>query len=134
MNTTEHLELILAYCRRCLAIAEKRSAVYKAPPTLNRRDYEMGRFKRGGGCISIDREQFHGMLCDDAEFIATCAGASEAGWRATIAAVDDILPYLLENDAADSATTGGHKWMLNRRAQPILAAYPLELIQSESAK
>jgi len=87
----EQLDKIRAKCVELLAIAEKRSKSYEAQPALNRRDYERGPRPRAGGCLEIDGVQFHGMRCDDAAFIVSCAGIFERSLLSTIAAIDAIL-------------------------------------------
>ena len=100
MTTTEKLQKIKAECERLLALAEKRTP---------------GKWFPTGRTACYN--------ANDAEFIAACAGLAEAGWKATIAAIDDILPYLQDDYAADGFFRSGHKWLLNKRAQPILAAW-----------
>jgi hypothetical protein len=39
---------------------------------------------------------------DNAVFIAACAGAAEAGWRATIAAIEGLQPMLIAGHRCDS--------------------------------
>lgn len=55
----------------------------------------------------------------NATFIAACAGAAEAGWRATIAAIEQYNRFccLFDFDT------------IQPLADAILAAYPLELLQ-----
>lgn len=38
------------------------------------------------------------------------------------------LPYLQEDDAANGSSEPGHKWLLNKCAEPIIAAWPEELL------
>jgi len=58
------------------------------------------------------------------EFYGKRNARAVAGWKATIAAIDDILPYLQEDDAAaDGAATPGHRWLLVRRSAPIISAW-----------
>lgn len=75
MTTTEKLQRIRARCVKLLALAEKRTPgkwFYYLEPRL----------PITGECD---------VRPDDAAYIAACAGAAEAGWRATIAAIDSIL-------------------------------------------
>ena len=84
MNTTEHLEKIKLKCLANLALAEKRTA---------------GRWKHNDGhrmLISVDSLHEDSVLYGDdfeigdvdAAYIAACAGAAEADWRSTIAAIE----------------------------------------------
>lgn len=92
MTTTEQLQRIRAKCVELLAIAEKRT---------------QGQWKRQsiyGTAILCENSKNNGnMVCDlpdsspecdqfspNADFIASCAGPAEAGWKATIAAIDSI--------------------------------------------
>ena len=72
MTTEEHLNKIIAKCRELLAGAEKRTQYFikglkhdKARDLMNEEDIEFG---------------------------LSCAGPAEAGWRATIAAIEGLLP------------------------------------------
>lgn len=82
MNTQEKLQAIRARCVELLAIAEKRTP---------------GEWEAEGNTVwRHDTERESSSICDtvshahwsDAAFIASCAGPAEAGWRATIAAID----------------------------------------------
>jgi len=103
MTTTEHLEKIKAKCTELLAIAEKRTA---------------GRWSEDNCatvCLTTGRRIIDDFENDDdATFIAACAGPAEAGWRATIAAIDAMDEF--EDCAAD------------RLAEIITAAWPEELL------
>ena len=91
-TTTEKLNAIAAKCRANLALAEKRTP---------------GEWKRAGELathiISDYSRNNGGMICDlpdtspdcdqyapNAAYIAACAGAAEAGWRTTLAAIDAL--------------------------------------------
>ena len=117
MNTTEHLERIKARCEQLLVIAERRTH----GEWINGGRYDLD-------YVHNRDDAFCTMSTHNAAFIASCAGPAEAGWRATIAAIDDILPYLQEDDATDGSSEPGHKWLLNKRAEPITAAWPEELL------
>lgn len=73
-------------CEELLVLAEKRTLKeWSLPPELQRRDYEPF---ANGGCVRIDKD-IYGIRCDDAAYIAACgSGVAEAGWKATIAAID----------------------------------------------
>ena len=90
MTTEEHLKKIKAKCESLLAIAEKRTP---------------GRWEASDNVCTADAvENGYFITCDsmktsmstdahNATFIASCAGPAEAGWRATIASVNDLLAY-----------------------------------------
>ena len=107
MTTTEQLQRIRAKCVELLAIAEKRT---------------QGQWKRQsiyGTAILCENSKNNGnMVCDlpdsspecdqfspNADFIASCAGPAEAGWKATIAAIDMLSITVFETD--DVCTDGG---------------------------
>jgi len=118
MTTIERFQAIKAECQRLLALAEKR--------THGRWTLSAGCIKAGAATVANPPRMTDVLPpggIGDAEFIAACAGPSEAGWKATIAAIDDILPYLQEDDAADGAVTPGHRWLLIRRSEPIISAW-----------
>jgi hypothetical protein len=75
MTTTEHLQRIRAKCVELLEIAESR--------TSDKWETCSEGVASGG---------YLHTACDpnDARFIASCAGHAEAGWRATIAAIDAL--------------------------------------------
>ena len=129
MTTQEHLEKIVAKCRQNLELAAKRTpGEWTAPDSLNRRDYEPhGR----GGCIITDR-QLHGILCDDAAYIAACAGSAEAGWRATIAACNGLmsLATVPQVEAPDDMHTAWEEAASEAKEhiEAIIAAWPEELL------
>ena len=92
MTTKKKLSAIRAKCVELLAIAEKRT---------------QGQWKRQsiyGTAILCENSKNNGnMVCDlpdsspecdqfspNADFIASCAGPAEAGWKATIAAIDSL--------------------------------------------
>jgi hypothetical protein len=114
MTDSEHLQLIKSECERLLAIADKRTpGEWYARP------------RSGPGAItaevcygSIDECITDGTYeIDDSDYIAACAGRAEAGWRATIAAID-AFEYV------------GN---IESYGQPILetflAAWPIELLK-----
>ena len=122
MNTQEHLELILDYCHQCLAIAEKRT-----PGKWRSRVNGVGsssvltEASDGGFHPDASAVTYGPLNAQHAEFIATCgSGAAEAGWRATIAAVDHLMEIHKLTPLEDYAPWAVHA---------ILTAYPLELIQ-----
>ena len=93
MTTTEHLQKIKAKCLALLAIAEKRT---------------QGKWGVMN-CLWIAKDE------QDAEFIAACAGPAEAGWKATVAAIDFLLRTSSESN-------------FQAQAISIIAAWPSELL------
>ena len=133
MNTTEHLELILTYCRRCLAIAEERTPGEWIHFTDQGQVGDVS--TRDGDAIAMTQErseiaQMGGnwrvemirVRNANAKFIATCAGVAEAGWQATIGIIEHLMKMHKSTPLEDYAP-----WSVNA----ILAAYPLELIQAK---
>ena len=58
----------------------------------------------------------------DAAYIAACAGSAEAGWKATIAAIDGLLAaesliYSVQNDYDESPV----KWWIEQRGKVMEA-------------
>ena len=85
MTTEEHLKKIKAKCESLLAIAERRT-----PGIWEQRAQELS------AVVKIDntaKEYVSVCYPQNAAFIASCAGPAEAGWRATIASVNDLLAY-----------------------------------------
>ena len=132
MTQTEHLLLIRARCVELLEIAEKRSLEYLAPRELNRRDYEIDGARIGGGCIELDGLQTHGLRCNDATFIASCAGAAEAGWRATVSMIDCALLIIgcLE-DCENHPLQSRELETAQHFAFELISAWPIELLNNK---
>ena len=89
MKHDEKLQRIKVECQRLLALAEKRT------PGKWVSEYSTNH-KNGGIRAAFDHVfLFRGSYIDseDADYIAACAGAAEAGWRATIAAIEAIQPF-----------------------------------------
>jgi hypothetical protein len=98
MTMTEKLKRIRAKCIDLLALAESRTQGVWSDD--------------GTGCLWVawDRERcmsdpngYEGEHISlgrfeqgDFEFIAACAGASESGWKSTIAAIDELVKYGFE--------------------------------------
>jgi len=108
MNTTELLERIKAKCKELLATAEERT-----PGKWSSTEH-----------LCFNATQPLGVRLDtgdnrrdfaNAAFTASCGGPAEAGWRATIAAIDGL-------DDVDEAR--GYQSI----AKAIIAAWPEELL------
>lgn len=98
MNTDEKLQAIRAKCEELLEIASKRT-----PGEWENRTHTKGIGTKDieivGDIVCEAPESWERSMeywPSNAIFIAACAGPAEAGWRATIAAID----WLLEIDAA----------------------------------
>ena len=128
MTQTEHLQLIRARCVELLEITEKRTAgrwtTGKGSKTIRELD-------KTGPYGFIARTHLAGEFCPrqdldkeaNATFIASCAGAAEAGWRATIAAVDAIF-----------AGYGGDcsaMFYADMLADSVTSAWPIELLNNK---
>ena len=112
MTTQEHLNRIKAKCQELLAIAEKRTA---GEWTVNRHPTEV---IDATSILSEDGQEiccglkWHDDWMGNGSFIASCAGAAEAGWRLTISMID-----LTEWNDEEGATSSA-----------IIAAWPQELL------
>jgi len=136
MNTEEHLNRIVAKCRELLAIAERRTPG-KWHVGTNGCDPESGGEPAFPG-VHNDSGLPHGgdFVCDtlgdsdtckaNAAFIANCAGPAEAGWRATIAAIEGFRTgsYCYSTTADALAAQAFCKEQLEQ----IIAAWPEELL------
>lgn len=137
MTTTEHLQRIRARCVELLALAEKRTPGKWCWDMRGEKwfDIQLGvAYDRSGAALTGDISQLDVAEVDydeqvaeslntpqDAAFIAACAGAAEASWRSTIAAIDGLML----TDLYDSnPRQGGAAKTLNA----ILAAWPEELL------
>ena len=122
MTQQEHLNRIKAKCQELLSIAEKRTpgkwaSSHNVVQTELFAEYIVS-------CNSLHTPESE----DDcnAAFIASCAGAAEAGWRATIAAIDVVLEIAwVQGDTRDESWTGSKAF---KTAEKIIAAWPQELL------
>jgi hypothetical protein len=120
MTQQEHLQRIRQRCVELLEIAEKRTA---------------GVWKHNHGrrmLISVDSLHedavLHGdefEICDyDASFIASCAGAAEAGWKATIATIDGLDQLRRHYGPINIMLMA----FMDEQEEAIIAAWPEELL------
>jgi hypothetical protein len=117
ITTTEHLQLIKAECERLLAIAEKRT---QGGWDAFQRDSEVGTNYCRITFSDRNSDSLHGYCGEvNATFIAACAGRAEAGWEATIAAIDFL---------SRPQSSFGHSRSELAMIEPILAAWPMELL------
>lgn len=134
MNTTEHLNSIVAKCRELLANAEKRTPGewkagvtqysrrrphFVAPITTNKCDPHVAN--------TYDGPSKAKSVSNNATFIASCAGNAEAGWKSTIAAVEIALTLSSQHEAV------GHLLNPPNPAAPfivaLLEAWPEHLLK-----
>lgn len=101
MNTQEKLEAIRAWCVNALEnVAAKRT------PGKWTVDYAQGIMAADGEPICyICLASASPTPVPDAAYIAACAGAAEAGWKATIAAIDHILSGWLDSASGKEVLT-----------------------------
>lgn len=116
MTQQEHLNRIRARCVELLEIAEKRTA---------------GRWTQDHIYVDTDDKAVFIKAdgnSNNAAFIASCAGAAEAGWRATIAAIDTLKPISESEMCADEAHGCDHPIEASEAINAIIASWPLELL------
>jgi len=138
MTQEEHLNRIVAKCRELLAGAEKR--------TPGKWSHWPTHWAGGGSSIKYGSENCPWINSDgksdiarvnptriytshepmaNAAFISSCAGPAEAGWRATIAAIDMLQKdYESLNDAGNKDGMRVIQW----RMAKIIAAWPESLL------
>jgi hypothetical protein len=124
MTTEEHLEKIVAKCRANLALAARRTPGKWIHDKSRESIGDVTTEDRDGIAQAQERISVAGkgrvaqnvMRDNNAAFIAACAGAAEAGWRATIAAVERLKPF-----------SGHDTWAASILAD-ILSAWPEELL------
>ena len=119
MTTEEHLQKILAKCRANLEIAAKRTpgkwAHYSDKVCSETEFHDADEVDNVDVCQGITWRKLSPKqkIDENLDFIAACAGSAEAGWRATIAAIDEI--------------NLSHDWTCVM-ACDIIAAWPEELM------
>jgi hypothetical protein len=96
MTTTEKLNAIAAKCRANLALAENRTPGEWEADVFNLKSEGryMGHLSCAGAWAFPSK--------DNAAYIAACAGAAEAGWRTTLAAIESVP--LVNRGASPSLT------------------------------
>jgi len=121
MSTEEHLNKIVAKCRELLAIAEKRT-----PGKWMTIERHVVKESDDDVVASADGDFMSAEMDErNAAFIANCAGPAEAGWRATIAAIDMLQKdYESLNDAGNKDGMRVIQW----RMAKIIAAWPQSLL------
>ena len=116
MTTAEYLDRIKARCHELLALAKKRTP---GKWTASNAESNASGYPPANASVEAHVDM-RGQVCgqawnNDAAYIAACAGAAEAGWRATIAAIDalPLIPARILRSTVRDA---------------ILAAWPEELL------
>ncbi len=122
MTTSEHLQRIKAKCESLLELAAKR--------TPGKWDCVQNVIETRKGDICIARvyaRDDDGCDMPTGTFIASCAGPAEAGWRATIAAIDGFQRLSKWNFPG---WEGDHGIIseIEGEIDAILAAWPEELL------
>lgn len=118
MTTSEHLQRIKAKCEQLLELAAKRTPGKWAKNTY--KPHVAGE----SATHSVDGPPSDYMYLQeesDASFIASCAGPAEAGWRATIAAIDSLL--FIQSTAQPLLEE-----YCTKKLDAILTAWPEELL------
>lgn len=136
MNTKERLKRIKEKCRELLAIAEKRTpGKWSHWPTHWAGGNNSTQYDGKNNCPWVSAEESpaievarinpkgvytQGFPMGNAAFIASCAGPAEAGWRATIAAIEQI-----QSMRPDTPTW---EFVGKPMQSAILSAWPEELL------
>ena len=121
MTTSEHLQRIKAKCEQLLELAAKRTPG-KWIRTSNLATHIICASSENAGnlvCDCPDSSPDGDHFDRDATFIASCAGPAEAGWRATIAAIE-WYQHL--------SVTVPFREMVKDEIDAILAAWPEEIL------
>lgn len=122
MDKQEHLNRIRAKCLANIALAEKRT-----PGKWKAESAEIDWSKVTGPdghslamCHPSIADRAKGKLKGDSAFIAACAGPAEAGWRSTLAAIEQIQTMRQDTTSWD--------FIGRPLTDSILAAWPEELL------
>ena len=141
MTSKEYLEKIKAKCQELLEIAEKRT-----PGEWKSCNGQKGTIirRKSANVIGEPQDVARAWNCwrkyGNAAFIASCAGPAEAGWRATIAAIDSLetIPhspncmmnhYYFGNEKRKQQAIIGCNCRRRDQEQAIIAAWPEELLK-----
>lgn len=125
MNTTEHLQRIKTKCQELLDIAEKRKEFpYKWEAHGNKVAFWWGDENHEGYWLKSPQLDNATAL-----YIASCARAAEAGWQATIAAIDTLTLasstlYVCNGQTQDAEQLN----IITKGLNKIIAAWPEELL------
>jgi len=115
MTTEEHLKRIRARCVELLALAQ--AANITNVETMAHH-------------VSINIGDWTPVKTPEiATFIASCSGPAEAGWKATIAAIDGLQSIgWYESDGEIHSDNSHNGRTAHAALEPILAAWPEELL------
>ena len=127
MTQQEHLNRIRARCVELLEIAKHRTPeVWN--PSFDTTGFPCVASVKDTRIATTDLScSRFGVRQDDTTFIAACAGAAEAGWKATIAAIDSLSGYasLTESDNPSVRLIGGDA---QDAINAIITFWPIELL------
>ena len=116
MSTQEHLQLIIAHCKKNLELAEKRTPGKweKSQSTVT----NLPLMTYGGH--SLANTVYSG---DNAAFIAACSQFAEAGWKVTIAAIKSKQEA---HDFFRISGLPGQRQRIENDMQQIIESFPIE--------
>lgn len=122
MTTSEHLNKIKAKCEQLLELAAKRTPGKWIRISSLATHITCAASENAGNlvCDCPDSSPNQDHFDRDAAFIASCAGPAEAGWRTTIAAIDEL-------EAIHEATPLG-EYAAWDALNEIIAAWPEALL------
>jgi hypothetical protein len=122
MNREEHLQRIVAKCRELLAIAEKPllARVQKCGCIVCKCDSEISCY----GCGAKDCGNHALGQIPEPVYKPHCAGPAEAGWGATIAAIEGLNEMRCHYGPINIMLTA----LLDEQESNIIAAWPEELL------
>lgn len=120
MTQTDHLQLIRARCVELLEIYSKpKPDAFHCCPKCHRPMNE-GNSPNSSECTETDDEE---GVCEAYAKLASCAGAAEAGWLATVAAVDAAL-------ASIDDLQGEMPYNI-KMCEKLISAWPIELLNNK---
>lgn len=127
MTTTDHLQRIRTKCMELLEIASKRTPGKWVHRQGEYCSHWISRADNLSNIAEIPTASSYtaSEISENAGFIASCADSAEAGWKATITAIDWILsshaiPDVYSQDCVDAD--------VEELSASILAAWPEELL------
>ena len=137
MNTQEHLQRIKSKCEQLLELAEKRTpgkwmGTNLADVFTDTEDAANGVAGHHIADCDPSCDKTVETARSDRNFVVSCAGPAEAGWRATIAAIDGLLP-LSQSPNVDTSCEALEAFEQDASCvrdvlSAIIAAWPIELL------
>lgn len=125
MTREEHLNKIVSKCRELLAIAEKRTpGEWKQGKDRSVSHMIYGQIGRLAESIGGEVNRTNA----NSAFIASCAGPAEAGWKATIAAIEGLLRISASEVSADPYEACNHPSEADEILDTIISAWSEELL------